>query len=79
MARSSRGWRATRSYQDTPGQFEIRVVPDPDFTEADRLAIAEAYAKKVGREVEFIVRVVDSIPLTERGKLKLLDSRLQVS
>ena len=63
-------------YQDTPGRFEIRILPDRDFTEADRRAIADAYARKLGREVEFTVRVVDSIPLTSRGKLKLLDSRL---
>jgi len=63
-------------YQDTPGVCEIRVMPDLDFTERDRLAIADAYAKKAGQEVDFIVRVVDHIPLTARGKLKLLDSRL---
>jgi phenylacetate-CoA ligase len=61
------------------GRFEIRVVPDPDFTEADRLAIAEAYAKKVGNEADVFVRTVESIPLTSRGKLKILVSTLDQS
>jgi phenylacetate-CoA ligase len=64
-------------YQDTPGRFEIRVMPDPGFTETDRLAIARAYADKVGNELEVQVRIVSDIPLTGRGKLKLLVSRLQ--
>lgn len=64
-------------YQDTPGRFEIRVIPEPGFTEADRLSIAKAYADKVGNELEVQVRVVSDIPLTGRGKLKLLVSRLQ--
>lgn len=65
-------------YQDRPGQFEIRLVPDPDFTEQDRHAITVAFARKVGSIAEVRVRVVDSIPLTARGKLKLLDSRLDL-
>jgi hypothetical protein len=38
--------------------------PDPDFTEADRQAIAAAYARKLGNAADLTVRVVDSIPLT---------------
>jgi phenylacetate-CoA ligase len=63
-------------YQDTPGRFEIRVVPDSDFTEEDRHAIAATYARKLGNVADVTVRVVDTIPLTSRGKLKLLDSQL---
>jgi phenylacetate-CoA ligase len=65
-------------YQDTPGAFELRIQPDPEFTEHDRRMIADAFGRKVGREIDFVVRVVSDIPLTERGKLKLLDSRLHV-
>ena len=48
----------------------------PEFTEQDRMAIEAAYKVKVGDEVQFNVVVVDEIPLTVRGKSKMLDSRL---
>ena len=48
----------------------------PEFTEGDRQAIEAAYRDKVGEEVRFIVQLVDDIPLTARGKLKMLDSRV---
>ena len=64
-------------YQDTPGQCEIRVMVAPGFTERDGAAIQKAYCDKVGEEVDMRVRIVKDIPLTARGKLKLLDSLLR--
>lgn len=65
-------------YQDTPGVCILKVMVAPEFTEQDRLAIDKAYEVKVGKEVEFKVNVVAEIPLTARGKLKILDSRLKM-
>ncbi|MCP4642683.1 MAG: phenylacetate--CoA ligase family protein, partial [bacterium] len=64
-------------YQDTLGQCVLKVMTAPDFTERDRLAIESAYCLKVQGEMQFTVEIVDDIPLTARGKLKLLDSRLR--
>ncbi len=66
-------------FQDTPGTCEIRVVVDPEYTARDRDMIERAYAGKAGDEVSFKVREVSELTLTERGKLKLLVSRLKPS
>jgi phenylacetate-CoA ligase len=66
-------------FQDTPGICVLRIMVSEEFTEEDRLAIEEAYKVKVGDEVQFEVAVVGKIPLTRRGKLKMLDSRLETN
>jgi phenylacetate-CoA ligase len=60
-------------YQDTPGRCVLRVMATPGFTDADEAAILEAYRAKVGDELDISIELVDDIPLTERGKLRLLD------
>lgn len=63
-------------YQDKVGICVIKVMVAPEFTELDRTQIEKAYQNKVGMEIQFKVQIVDEIPLTARGKLKMLDSRL---
>lgn len=63
-------------YQDRPGVCVLKVMVAPEFTERDRAAIERAYGAKVGEEVQFKIKVVDDIPLTARGKLKMLDSQI---
>jgi len=66
----------SQSFQDRPGECELRVMAGPDFSDHDRKQIMEAFAAKVGREVDLSIVVVPDIPLTERGKLPLLISRI---
>lgn len=68
--------RRFQYYQDTPGQCVLKVMVTPDFTDHDEALIAAAYKDKVGAEVQFQVQLVADIPLTARGKLKMLDSRI---
>lgn len=63
-------------YQDKPGICLLKVMVAPEFTAQDRYDIEKAYKAKVGNEVQFHVQVVKEIPLTLRGKLKILDSKL---
>ncbi len=63
-------------HQDRVGICDLRIMIAPGFTEADRLGIERAYRDKVAGQLEISVRIVEDIPLTERGKLKLLDSEL---
>ena len=63
-------------YQDKPGICVLKIMTAPGFTDQDRNMIETTYQKKVGEEVRFVVQSVDTIPLTARGKLKILDSRL---
>jgi len=60
-------------YQDEPGRCVLRVMATAGFTDTDKAAIVGAYRAKVGDELDISVEVVDDIPLTERGKLKLLE------
>lgn len=60
-------------YQSSAGTCVIRVMTTPGFSEADEAAILQAYRAKVGDELDISIEVVDDIPLTERGKLKLLE------
>ncbi len=58
--------------QSEPGIAVFRVVPSPEFGEEDRRGIETAFHDKVGDQIDLSVEVVDSIELTERGKLRRL-------
>jgi phenylacetate-CoA ligase len=60
-------------YQTEPGRCVLRVMTTPGFEESDERAILGAYRAKVGDELDMSIEIVEDIPLTERGKLKLLE------
>jgi phenylacetate-CoA ligase len=64
--------RRYQYYQSVPGRMELRVVIAPGFGAEDSRALLEAFREKTGDELEVELRVVDDIPLTERGKLRRL-------
>ena len=66
-------------YQDKTGICVLKIMAAPEFAERDRMAIEIAYKIKVGEEVQFIIKTVEDIPLTARGKLKMLDSRINTN
>jgi phenylacetate-CoA ligase len=61
-------------YQESPGRCTLRVVAAPGFSKRDEAAILEAFRTKVGGELVFSIKIVEEIPLTDRGKLRLLDT-----
>ncbi len=64
-------------FQEKAGFCVLRVLAAPGFTDRDGQAIIKAFRDKVGDEIVFDVQPVQDIPLTSRGKLKLLDSRIE--
>lgn len=62
--------------QDVPGMCTLRIVPSPGFAEGDLRRIHDAFRDKVGHELDIDIRLVEEIPLTARGKLKMLVSSL---
>jgi phenylacetate-CoA ligase len=58
--------------QGRPGILEIVAIVSPRFTESHRQALLQAYTRKVGVELDVTFRAVDDIPLTPRGKWKML-------
>ncbi|MEI7831927.1 MAG: hypothetical protein WCJ56_01845 [bacterium] len=61
-------------YQEAIGQCELRLMVQPEFTENDRLLIEKAYKDKIAGTLELTVSIVADIPLTSRGKMKLVNS-----
>lgn len=62
--------------QDEVGKCTLNVMVAPSFRESDRTALQSAYASKTGNEILWTVKEVDDIPLTSRGKLRLLLSSI---
>ena len=54
----------------------IKILPKKEFSNGSQELIESAYKKKVGDELQVKIRIVDDIPLTKRGKVKMLDSRI---
>ena len=63
-------------FQDKPGEMVIKILPKKEFSSKSKDLIESAYKKKVGDELQVKIRIVDDIPLTKRGKVKMLDSRI---
>ena len=63
-------------FQDKPGEMVIKILPKKEFLSDSQDLIESAYKKKVGDELQVKIRIVDDIPLTKRGKVKMLDSRI---
>lgn len=63
--------------QDEAGVCKLNLMVAPSFSEADRMDIEKAYLGKTGDELRWKVKMVSDIPLTSRGKLKLLCSSLK--
>ena len=63
-------------HQDQPGVCLLKVVPGEGFRIEDARAIEVAYRSKVGDELDLRVVVVNDIPLTGRGKLRMLVTTL---
>ena len=63
-------------FQDKPGEMVIKILPKKKLSSDSQELIESAYKKKVGDELQVKIRVVDDIPLTKRGKVKMLDSRI---
>ncbi len=63
-------------FQTHRGQLELRLMVTERFSEQDRASLIEAYARKVGKELAIETRLVDDIPLTERGKFRRLIQKI---
>lgn len=59
-------------FQNRPGHLELRIMPNIGFAETDIDALLQAFEKRVSDELTVVVKIVDDIPLTARGKLRRL-------
>jgi len=67
---------AIQFFQERPGYVELRYVPSPDFDRSRLPGIDLALRRKLGDEIHLVLREVDQIEKTDRGKGKWLVSTL---
>ncbi len=72
------GIREYQFYQDTPGRAEVRIVP-LSAEATDFSAYRDLLDRKAAGELRMSVQVVDRIAVTQRGKRKLIDQRLDLA
>jgi phenylacetate-CoA ligase len=61
--------------QDAPGQAVLRVVPGEGFGDEDRRRIRSNLDRKLDGRVNFTIELVESIPLSPRGKAIYVDQQ----
>lgn len=62
--------------QEVLGRVELLLMPGPGFTETRRRRISDEIGEKLGDGFELVVRTVDEVPLSPRGKQRFIDQRL---
>ena len=72
------GIREYQFYQDTPGEAVVRIVPLSPGA-ADFSKYRDLLDRKAAGELRTTVEVTDRIPLTQRGKRKFIDQRLDLT
>lgn len=65
-------------YQCQRGKVELRIKRRHDYGETDSVNILRALNEKMGDTVEISLRFVDEIPLSPRGKARLVIQELEV-
>jgi len=69
--------RQFQFYQDTPGRAVLRVVPAEGFGDEDRQRIQHNLGRKLDGQVTFAIALVESIPLSPRGKAIYVDQHIK--
>ncbi len=64
-------------YQDTPGEAILKIVPAHSYTKDSEFLIYKNIGKKLGDNVTFTIKQVDSISLTNRGKSVFVDQQIR--
>ena len=65
-------------YQCEKGKAVLRIVPKCDYTDRDSAAIMRALQAKMSDSMDIELELIDTIPLTERGKFKFVVQELQL-
>ena len=76
MLKDVPGIRRFQVVQDTLDRFTLKVVPGPEFGDAQEAYVRREVAKVLGSDAGLDLQRVDDIPLTASGKLRVTVSRL---
>jgi phenylacetate-CoA ligase len=62
--------------QSEPGRATLRVIPTPEFNDADRQRIHRNLDRKLSGNLSVVIETCDHIPLTRMGKATYVDQRI---
>ncbi|AMM41435.1 MAG TPA: phenylacetate--CoA ligase family protein [Candidatus Atribacteria bacterium] len=65
-------------YQEKEGELILKIVKGKNYKADDTLKIMNELNNQIGHAVELKIVFVDKIPLTERGKQKILEQKLNI-
>jgi phenylacetate-coenzyme A ligase PaaK-like adenylate-forming protein len=68
--------RQFQFYQDTPGCAVLKIVPGEGFGSDYRRDVCKFFERQLGGLINFTVELVNSIPLSPRGKAIYVDQRI---
>ena len=71
--------REAQIYQRQQGQIELRIVKGKSYTDKDEQELLKETYKRVGDDMEIVVRYVDTIERTIAGKLRFVSSELKIA
>jgi phenylacetate-CoA ligase len=63
-------------YQDRKDEAVFNIVKKPAYSDRDTEYIKKELARKLGGDIDLVIRFVDNIPRTERGKYRFLIQKL---
>jgi phenylacetate-CoA ligase len=63
-------------YQNIPGKGILKIVPAPGFSEKDKKLILQNLGKKFTTQFTFELSLVETIPLSKRGKAIFVDQHI---
>lgn len=62
--------------QDQVGQMTVRIVPGPEYVDADGQRLVARFRERVGPDMQIDIEKVDRIPRTRTGKIRLVVSSI---
>lgn len=66
-------------YQDRVGTVEVKIIPAGDFDIKDEQEIVQTMTCAVDGRINVVIKKVHEVLLTNRGKLKFLDQKLNIN
>jgi len=67
---------AGQNVQEADLTVRLRVVPEPGFAAADRVAIEAHARERLGPDLQIVIEEVDRLPRTPAGKFIAVVSRV---
>jgi hypothetical protein len=78
IARKCHNVEAIQCVQEEVSWVTVRVVPGPEFSEVDRVALSAAIARRLGDEIEATIQTVPEVERTAGDKFPSIVSKIPV-